>query len=263
MNDKNASWEAVIRETAASFPYPPTPDVAAAVRGRIAGPVRPSSPVRVRLAWAIALLLLIVAGVLAVPQARAAVFEIIRAGAIIIFAGEPTPAVASPTPLSQDDSSAGTAVFELAGRTTLEEAQAQVSFPLRIPLAEGMPAEVYLQKLPDPGLDEQVVIMLWRDPAQPERVRLRLHQIGSPYYGLKQASISAVTQTEVNGQPAYWLEGGHRLLLENGPEQESYFVEGNVLIWADGTITYRLESELSLEEAVHIAESLYPLGEAE
>lgn len=263
MNDKNASWEAAIRETAASFPYPPTPDVTAAVREHLAAPAHPSSPVRARLAWAIALLLLIVAGVLAVPQARAAVFEIIRAGAIIIFAGEPTPAVASPTPPTQSESPPGTAAFPLAGRTTLEKAQAQVSFSLRIPLTEGMPAEVYLQKLPDPGLGEQVVIMLWRDPAQPERVRLRLHQIGSPYYGLKQASISAVTQTEVNGQPAYWLEGGHQLLLDSGPEQESYFVEGNVLIWADDAITYRLESELSLEEAVHIAESLYPLGDVE
>jgi hypothetical protein len=37
-----------------------------------------------------------------------------------------------------------------------------------------------------------------------------------------------------------------------------YLVQGHVLIWAEGGLTYRLESGLLLEEALRIAESLQP-----
>jgi hypothetical protein len=33
---------------------------------------------------------------------------------------------------------------------------------------------------------------------------------------------------------------------------------GDVLLWADGPITYRLETSLGLEEAIRIAESVPP-----
>jgi hypothetical protein len=33
-------------------------------------------------------------------------------------------------------------------------------------------------------------------------------------------------------------------------------IEGHVLIWKEGDITYRLETDLPVEEAVKIAESL-------
>jgi hypothetical protein len=35
-------------------------------------------------------------------------------------------------------------------------------------------------------------------------------------------------------------------------------IDSNVLIWVDGDITYRLEGDLTLEEALAIAESLGP-----
>jgi hypothetical protein len=36
-------------------------------------------------------------------------------------------------------------------------------------------------------------------------------------------------------------------------------INGHVLIWAGLDVTYRLETDLSLEEAVKIAESLEPI----
>jgi hypothetical protein len=33
-------------------------------------------------------------------------------------------------------------------------------------------------------------------------------------------------------------------------------IEGHVLIWTEGEITYRLETDMPLEEAVRVAESL-------
>jgi hypothetical protein len=49
------------------------------------------------------------------------------------------------------------------------------------------------------------------------------------------------------------------LILSNGDTQFMRMIEGQVLIWADGDVTYRLESDLSLEEALKIAESLAPI----
>lgn len=260
MNGQNSSWEAALQETAASFPYPPTPDVVAGVRQRLAAPpphwsrlVVPSAP-RTRRRWAAAILLLLLAGtLLVVPPVRAALVAFFRAGAITIFVGEPTPTLAS----TQVPSMTPPPLLETAPgvRVTLAEAQAQAGFPLRLPLEYGTPDEVYVQPLPDPGLAGQVVIMVWRDPAQtslPEQPRLRLYQIGAEEYGLKQAAMQAVREAWVHGQNAFWVEGGHVIQLPAGP----YLVEQDVLIWTGGSVTYRLESGLSLAEAVQLAESL-------
>jgi hypothetical protein len=37
-------------------------------------------------------------------------------------------------------------------------------------------------------------------------------------------------------------------------------INGHVLIWEEGNITYRLETALPLEEAIKIAESLQPIA---
>jgi hypothetical protein len=64
----------------------------------------------------------------------------------------------------------------------------------------------------------------------------------------------------VNGQPAYWVEGQHLLSFydEDGRlvSQSTRLVEGNTLIWTVDNVTYRLETVLSLEEAVRMAESM-------
>jgi hypothetical protein len=36
-------------------------------------------------------------------------------------------------------------------------------------------------------------------------------------------------------------------------------IDGRVLVWTDGDITYRLETKLDLAEALKIAESLQPV----
>jgi hypothetical protein len=47
--------------------------------------------------------------------------------------------------------------------------------------------------------------------------------------------------------------------LFNGDLQYRRMIDGQVLIWEGDGITYRLETDLSLEEAIRIAESLEPL----
>lgn len=86
------TWEKRMQDVAAGLDYPPTPDIAAGVRQRLAGEKR-REIVRPwyanRLAWAVTAVLLAVALLLAVPQARAAILEFFQIGDIRIFLANP------------------------------------------------------------------------------------------------------------------------------------------------------------------------------
>lgn len=253
-----------VRQMASGLVYPPTPDVAAAVGRKLTVQGRPPGrqwPTKA-LAGALVVILLLLAIVLAVPQVRAAVLEFLQIGAIRIVAPTATssapvggpaagPVTASPAPTTQ--------LLDIAGETSLAEAVARVNFPITLPEYPpdlGPPDQVYLQELGDPGIDGSAVILVWRDPARPDEARLSLYEIDVPYYGIKQAPLEVLRETRVNGQLAFWVQGPHRLQLQAGDYQEWFFVPGNVLLWTDGTLSYRLESGLSFEESVLIAESL-------
>ncbi|MEJ2747525.1 MAG: hypothetical protein P8183_06410 [Anaerolineae bacterium] len=264
------AWGQQVRETAVTFPYPPTPDIAGAVRQRLVARSSRTVKVRRRVAWAVVLLLLILGGLLAVPPVRAAVWRIIRAGAITIFVNEPAPtdippATATSTMDAASALSAGVPptptlqpadeyIFDLATPVTLAEAQAAARFPLRLPTYPqdlGEPDQVYLQ-----GKDWPVtVILIWLKPGQPDQVRLSLYYIEADNYAYKSAENIEVTA--VNGKTAFWVDAPHIFQLQDGRSQPWLFVEGNVLIWwTDEGVTYRLESGLPLAEARRIAESL-------
>ena len=239
-------WERHVKETAASFPYPATPDMAGAVRQGTAA--RQTVPIfaRQRLAWVLVLILLIIGGLMAVPQVRAAVLQIIRAGAITIFVSEPRPTV---PPVPKDEF-----IFELATPVTLADAQAKVKYPLRLPAYPydlGSPDQVYLQEM-----DRQTaIIMVWLKPTESDEVQLSLYYIEGDDYAYK--GTERVEFSRVNGREAIWLEAPHIFRLQNGRYEPWLFVEGSVLIWSTSEgVTYRLESGLSLAEAVRIAESL-------
>ena len=250
--------EAQLREIAAHFVYPPTPDIAARERRRLSvdrpvaiGPAATSPvaqrPVRL-LAGVAAMIVLLLAIALLVPQTRAALLEFFDIGAIRLLVDEEA---AEPLPEG--------VLLDLAGATTLADASSVAAFDVLLPAYPadlGLPDQVYVQQLEAAGNDEQVVILTWSDPAQPDGVRLSLYQIALPFYGIKQATLDIIHETRVNGQPAFWVEGPHRLQLQAGDFQDWLFVPGNVLIWTEGRMTYRLESGLSLDEAIRIAESM-------
>ena len=270
------SWEARVQDMAKGLPYPPTPDIAGAVRRRLAAPPAPSSFLSRSPRWvAVAVLvLLILVGLLAVPQVRAAVVEWLQLGAVRIFLVEPTPTatatptlpatepalsvtepapsptatpVPSPTPLSS--------LLDLGGETTLAEAQAQVDFSIRLPVEPpelGPPDAVFLQ-----DLQGQAVILVWLNPDNPVEVELSLHLLGPGTLVEKGAPV-ILEETTVNGQEAFWVTGPHVLQNRRGDFDFRRLVTGNVLIWREGVITYRLETKLSLAEARRIAESLTP-----
>jgi hypothetical protein len=269
--NQNEQWEVRLQNIARNFSYPPTPDIASAVAKRLAVKPEPKplvSPPR-RLVWAALVALFILAGLLTVPQVRAAVVEFLQIGAIRIFLTEPTPTAtslpATPLPGSastpRPSSTPLSSILDLAGETTLAEAQEKAGFPIRLPIHPpdlGAPNRVFFQNLDGPA-----VVLVWLEPDQPERVRLSLHQLGSSAFAQKtfaeKGGPQVIQATTVHGQQALWTEGPYVLqFLRNGriDYDSRRLVTGHVLIWAEEEITYRLETDLPLTEAVRIAESL-------
>lgn len=261
-------WERSLSDVAGRFDYPPTPPLAAAVgrRRRAAQPVarRPAATGR-RLAWGLAVLVLVALALLAVPQTRAALLSFFaRVGAIEIFIDEaaptaeptavPTPA---PPPTTEPSTASTTAVGHslalaaLGEPTTLVDAAQRIGFTPRIPAALGEPDEVYLHR----DVDLPAVTLVWRGP---DGAPLSLTQIAIAEFARKMVSQGGVRETTVNGAVAMWLSGPHMLLLFGDGPSNPIPITSNVLIWAGDGYTYRLEGELTLEEAVAIAESLEP-----
>jgi hypothetical protein len=254
MNDQNAAWEAILHETAASFPYPPTPDVAAAVKQRLAAP--PPRWAHRRLAYA-AVILLVVAGLLAVPPVRAALVNIFRAGAITIFVGPPTATPdAAQTPADGSlDPSLTASLATIAEPVTLTQAQARFPEPLQLPTLLGRPDEVWLHQ----GQSYAAVIFLWRDPERPQALARTLYQIDAAQYAYKGAD--RLETTTVDGRQAFWIEGAHGFQLQDGTLVTRQFVAGPVLVWWAEDVTFRLEGAPSLDEALRIAETLQTIAE--
>jgi hypothetical protein len=174
---------------------------------------------------------------------RAALVEILRAGGITIFVGEEA-AVDETPPLLSGQLPAFTEPI------TLEEALAR--FPdLALPTELPPPDDVLLHEEP---VWDTAVIFLWRDEAEPQQIALSLYQINVAQYAYKGSDTA--TMTEVNGKQAFWLNSPHYFRLQNSALEEWLFVPGNVLIWWEGSVTYRLEGASSLEKALRIAESL-------
>jgi hypothetical protein len=96
------------------------------------------------------------------------------------------------------------------------------------------------------------------DPVQPRSVRLALFEMSNGIYIYK-SNVPVVAQTTVHGQQALWTEGPYIVqVVENGQvvNDTRRLVTGHALIWTEGDITYRLETDRPLADAVRIAESL-------
>ncbi|NTU85662.1 MAG: hypothetical protein HGA45_41060, partial [Chloroflexales bacterium] len=148
------------------------------------------------------------------------------------------------------------------GATSVEAAARQLPFPIQLPAYPpdlGPPA-AFVQDLGGPAL-----VLVWADLAEPTRVQLSLHALSSRVFAEKLlfgGEAELLAETEVNGAWALWVRGPHMLRTgpsEGGEYAEVRLVDGNTLIWTNGDVTYRLESDLTLEEARRVAESLRPL----
>ncbi len=248
-------FEARLWEAARALPYPPTPDLSRALRRR-PGAVRRPTARRPRWAAALAALAILLAALFSVPSVRAGVIQFLQIGAVRIFVGPPTATpnpvpgstitpAPTPPPLGQ--------VLNLAGETQIRDLKGRLGFTVRLPSYPtdlGLPDGVFVQNLAGPA-----AIFVWLDPADRSRVRLALHELSSDMM-IEKANPVVIETTSVNGQAAIWTTGPYIVQAANRDMDFRYTVVGHVLIWTEGQVTYRLETDLSLEEAVKIAESL-------
>lgn len=244
--------------------YPRTPNIAGSVMSRLRASTRPRFFSR-RLAWSLTIILILFSSLMLIPPVRAAVIEFIQIGVVRIFQREPTPpdqefpstivpVTATPGATSQP---LIPLLERLAGETTLEEAQQTVGYPLLLPSYPselGEPDRVFVQ-----DAEGDMTILVWIDPQQPKDVLMSLHFIPPGSWAVKKVDPTLIQETTVNGQRALWTIGPYPMRFSNGNLDFIRLIEGHVLIWFDGQMTYRLETRLSLEEAIMVAESLEPI----
>lgn len=249
-------FESRLQALAKDFEYPLTPSIKDGVMRRLH---KPAARRNRKLAWGLTMLIVVAAGMMSVPNVRAAVLEFIQIGIVRIF---PAP-VESPTPMREVPVTATPALTQsslipfldsLGGQTNLENARAIVDFPIPLPAHStdlGEPDRVFIQ-----DANGWMVILVWLEPQDPGRVRMSLHLIEEGSWTIGKYHPEIIQETTLNNQRAIWTVGDYPLILQNAEVQFVRLIEGHVLVWEVNKVTYRLETNLSLEEAIRIAESL-------
>ena len=260
-------FEEQLRSLSQGLAYPRTPDIAGSVMARVHSAARPW-PISRQLAWSLTIILILFSSLMLIPPARAAIIEFIQIGVVRIFRAEPTPLAppnqeipstmvpitATPIPTSQP---LIPILEKLAGEMTLEEAQKTVNYPILLPSYPpdiGQPDHIFVQEA-----EGKMTILVWIDPQKPTQVLMSLHLIPAGSWAIDKFDPALVQETSINGQRAIWAVGPYPLRIRNGDLQYMRLIDGHVLIWTDEDITYRLETDLSLEEALKVAESLQPI----
>lgn len=253
---------------AAGLDYPRTPDIASAVMARLRPVTRPRFISR-RLAWSLTILLVLCSSLMLIPPARAAIIEFIQIGIVRIFPSSETPTVepirtAAPETMSPLTATPGVplpslipALENIAGETKLANAQQIAEYPILLPTYPpelGLPDHVYIQ-----DAEGAMTILVWVDPLRRENTLMSLHFLPAGSWAISKVEPIIIQETEVNRQRAIWTVGPYPLRLRTNDIEFTRLVDGHVLIWEEGAITYRLETDLPLGEAIKIAESLEPI----
>jgi hypothetical protein len=269
MDDR--ALEGALRDLATALAYPSAgadgSDVAARVRARIVAappsPVGPgpfgwlrARPLRRSLVVAIAALLILaaIAGAvgLGVPGIR------------ILFGGPTPPSIASPS-ASPSGASEGTLgqALGLGTRVPIEEAERLAGIDIVLPAdpAIGSPVATFVFA--------DRVALVWPErpglPADPSTgVGLLISQfrgtVDEGYYSKTLDSGALVAPVTVDGNQGYWISGPPHFFFYVDPSgrmiDDTHRLVGDTLIWSDGDVSYRLESQLGMEEAIRLAESL-------
>jgi hypothetical protein len=218
--------DAALRELGRQIEFPPTPDLASQLRERLERPRRWRRP----LAVALAVLVVAVGAVLAVPPARTAILDWLGLRGVSIVRVDELPPT---SPVGR---------LDLGRRVTLEEAPPWTLVP------DDQPDSVWV--------DDGTVNLLW---GTPDDVRLLLTEFRGEAFIEKLIEPNVeVEPVSVNGLPGAWLEQPHVVMFKDPSgrlRDNEGRLAGKTLIWQDGDLTLRLEGDLSKAEALRIARS--------
>ncbi len=262
-------------------------DLAARVRARLEASAPPATlaPERPRLSpwhWASArrALILAIVGLLALA-AIAGAAGLGLPGLRIIFGG-PSAAPPGPTASATPAATSAGAGASGPGRTSVTPAPLGTDLHLGQtvdPATLDAEAGFAVKEPADPSVGAPDT--LWVDPTRNDQVSLvwassaHLPATTEPGIGLILTAFrgavddawytkalgpgTTISPVTVNGQRGYWVSGDPHQFFYEGPAgfiEESRRWVGDVLLWTDGTITYRLETSLGRDAAIAIADSM-------
>lgn len=238
--------ERALAELGRELEVPPAPDLVPIVLARIE-PQRAARPRPRRwvLAVAAAVLAALVA-TLAIPDARSALFRVLRIGGEQIELVDALPGV-TPVEAELVEPTLGT-------RVTLEQARRDAGFDLRE--LETRPDRVYLGDRGTVwflyGMPSSVRLLVAQTPLYAVDENLFLKKLASPETRVEEVDVDGVRGFLLTGEPHVVL------LLDADGEvvEESARLARDVLVWERGGVAYRLEGDLTRDEALELARSL-------
>ena len=230
------------------------PDLVSAVTRRLTPPSWvpqvQTRPRRRRLAVVLAATVAI-AVTAAIPGARAAVTNFLDIGAVRVHRDPPPGPVATTTDL------------QLGERTTLDDARAR--FPVVVPTVDRLetPDEVWITSVGGGGVSLVYDARRGLPPAEHTGVGLLVQEFagsGHPDVRKYLSTGARAEEVTVGSEGGVFISGGDHYLFYDSPAGADVYeagrLVGNALIFQQGTVTIRLEGDLSRDRMVAIAESL-------
>jgi hypothetical protein len=226
-----AELETVLRQLGGEIEFPPTPDLASAIRGQLDRPRFRQRRIAIALA---AVVVVAIGAVFAVPQARTAILDWLGLRNVSVVRVEKLPAVPAHGNL------------DLGQRVTLDDAKRRAPWLL---VPDGTPDSVWVNK----SLPGGKVSLLWGTPSN---VRLLLTEFTGRTYIEKVIDGDTQVERVKIGDAGAWFQGPHVVMFQdrNGRFRESHArLARNTLVWQVGNVTLRLEGGLTKNEALRIA----------
>jgi hypothetical protein len=238
--------------------WPETPELATAVRRRVASPQRAPKrrPIVFRrsLAVALASLLVLAGGVFAaVPDVRNAVLEFFGLQGATV---ERRPSIPSAPELRR---------LDLGQLTTLERARGELGFKPLLPRAAGRPDGVFVSTRTPGG---ELSVTYPPGPGLPRTGRVGLGllvgefrgDVAPEYVGKIAPQTTRIERLRVDGERAIWIEGAPHLFFYRPPDSDfaetNVRLAHNVLLLERGNLLIRLEGAFDRQRAVELARSL-------
>ena len=230
--------------------WPATPDLAPAVRARVASP--PATAVRLPRRRRTKVMLIAAAVTLLLGGAAVAAKLVIDLGAVVVRVPQGTGTLPSDPPRSFGEP------------IDLERATDLLGDEVEVPAALGTPDRVWADEvITDTGTVVRVTLA-WEPRAGLPAIQGTQHgAILMRFEGDQDQAAKDINEETGTVEPALvgdaeavWTTGAHLLELLTSDGMRYVRVNGNVLLWRDGPYTLRLETSLPKAEAVRIAESL-------
>lgn len=251
---RDEELEATLRDIGTRLDYPAPTAMASAVRARLRTPRRTGWRLVFGPAALTAALLVLVVGALA-SDLPANAIDFLRVRGIDIFPVPSVPATLPPAKITFG-----------GDRVTLAEARSKVRFTVQVPSAPelGVPDDVYVEAL---GTTDRVTLVYRQRPGIPVSPNAGVSALVVELGGTIDEALlgkgtgpgTPVEAVNVGGARGYWIEGAPHLFFYRDPNgnavQETLRLAGNTLVWEQGSVTLRLEAQVTKDQALRLAAS--------